>query len=93
MKVGGIGPELLLEIFSSSKAGIPQQKVCMADFFHMSIRLQPCTELMLEEDINEIEIPDEERVAGISPIVGQLTVDFRKVITHSFYSLPFLLPG
>jgi len=93
MKVGGIGPELLLEIFSSSKdsAGIPQRKVCMANFFHMSIRLQSCTEPMLEEDINEIEIPDEERVAGISPIVRQLTVDFRKVITHSSYSPSWMI--
>jgi len=52
---------------------------------------------MLEEDTkNAIEIPDEERVVEYYEYrqqLDQLTADFREVITHPSYSLPFLLPG
>jgi len=60
-------------------------------------RLQFCIELILEEDTkNAIEIPDEERVVEYYEYrqqLDQLTADFREVITHPSYSLPFLLPG
>jgi ATP-dependent RNA helicase DOB1 len=54
-------------------------------------------ELVLEEEAkNAIEIPDEEHVAEYYEYrqqLDQLAADFREVITHPSYSLPFLLPG
>lgn len=41
-------------------------------------------------------IPDEERVAEYYEFrqqLDQMSADFREVITHPSYSLPFLLPG
>lgn len=67
-----------------------QRKACMADFSNMSTRLQSCTELILEEDIkNAIETPHYEYHRQSD----QPTADFWEVITHSSYSLSFLLPG
>ncbi|KAJ3564510.1 hypothetical protein NP233_g8252 [Leucocoprinus birnbaumii] len=84
MKVEGISPEYMLErcFFQfQSSAGIPQLE----------------KELILEEEAkNATEIPDEERVAEYYEYrqqLEQLTSDFREVITHPSYSLPFLLPG
>lgn len=49
-----------------------------------------------EESKNSTVIPDEERVAEYYEYrqqLDQLNADFREVITHPTYSLPFLLPG
>ncbi|KAF5354108.1 hypothetical protein D9756_007310 [Leucocoprinus leucothites] len=84
MKVEGISPEFMLErcFFQfQSSTGIPQLE----------------KELILEEEAkNATEIPDEDRVAEYYEYRQQLerlTADFREVITHPSYSLPFLLPG
>ncbi|KXN88677.1 ATP-dependent RNA helicase mtr4 [Leucoagaricus sp. SymC.cos] len=84
MKVEGISPEYMLErcFFQfQSNAGIPQLE----------------NELKLEEEAkNSTVIPEEERVAEYYEYrqqLDQLTADFREVITHPSYSLPFLTPG
>ncbi|EKM75469.1 hypothetical protein AGABI1DRAFT_46451 [Agaricus bisporus var. burnettii JB137-S8] len=84
MKVEGISPEYMLErcFFQfQSSAGIPK----LAE------------ELKHEEESkNSTVIPDEERVAEYYEYrqqLDQLNADFREVITHPTYSLPFLLPG
>ncbi|KAJ3935421.1 MAG: rRNA-processing arch domain-containing protein [Lentinula lateritia] len=84
MKVEGISPEFMLERcfhqFQSS-TGIP--------------KLQE--ELKTEERRkDDISIPDEERVAEYYEYRQQLDLmaaDFREVITHPNYALPFLKPG
>ncbi|KAF9447607.1 antiviral helicase [Macrolepiota fuliginosa MF-IS2] len=84
MKVEGISPEYMLErcFFQfQSSAGIPKLE----------------DELKQEEEVkNATVIPDEERVAEYYEYrqqLDQMTADFREVITHPTYSLPFLLPG
>ncbi|KAK7040730.1 ATP-dependent RNA helicase mtr4 [Paramarasmius palmivorus] len=84
MKVEGISPEYMLERcfhqFQSS-AGIPKLE----------------EELKEEEsNKNSITIPDEEQVAEYYEYrqqLDQMAADFREVITHPTYSLPFLQPG
>ncbi|KIK63891.1 hypothetical protein GYMLUDRAFT_221010 [Collybiopsis luxurians FD-317 M1] len=84
MKVEGISPEFMLErCFHQfqSTTGIPK----------------------LEEELKNEEkkrdamlIPDEERVAEYyehRQQIDLMTADFREVITHPTYSLPFLKPG
>jgi ATP-dependent RNA helicase DOB1 len=49
-----------------------------------------------EEKRDEMVIPDEEKIAEYYNIRAQLTelrADFREVITHPIYSLPFLQVG
>ncbi|KAF5390934.1 hypothetical protein D9757_003924 [Collybiopsis confluens] len=84
IKVEGISPEFMLERcfyqFQSS-AGIP--------------RLEE--ELKNEEKKKDaMSIPDEERVAEYyehRQQIDLMSADFREVITHPTYSLPFLKPG
>ncbi|KAF8649211.1 hypothetical protein AX16_005938 [Volvariella volvacea WC 439] len=84
MKVEGISPEYMLERcfhqFQSS-AGVP--------------KLQQ--ELVKEEtERQEIVIPDEDKVAEYYEYrqqLEQMGADFREVVTHPTYSLPFLQPG
>lgn len=56
-----------------------------------------CTELKQEEAARDaIVMPDEKVVSeyyGIRQQLDQLASDFRDVITHPNYSLPFLQPG
>ncbi|KAK7438075.1 ATP-dependent RNA helicase mtr4 [Stygiomarasmius scandens] len=84
MKVEGISPEYMLERcfhqFQSS-TGIPKME----------------EELKAEEKARDaIVIPDEERVAEYHEYrqqLDQMAADFREVITHPSYSLPFLNAG
>ncbi|KAJ3723458.1 rRNA-processing arch domain-containing protein [Lentinula guzmanii] len=84
MKVEGISPEFMLERcfhqFQSS-TGIPKlQEEMKAE----------------EKRRDEISIPDEERVAEYYEYRQQLDLmatDFREVISHPNYALPFLKPG
>ncbi|KAF9524948.1 antiviral helicase [Crepidotus variabilis] len=84
MKVEGISPEFMLErcFFQfQSSAGIPKLE----------------NELKQEEDNTEsIGVPDEALVAQYYDYriqLDQLGADFREIITHPTYSLPFLQPG
>ncbi|KAF5366548.1 hypothetical protein D9758_008994 [Tetrapyrgos nigripes] len=84
MKVEGISPEYMLERcfhqFQSS-TGIPKME----------------EELKAAEQARDsISIPDEERMAEYYEYrqqLDQMAADFREVITHPTYSLPFLNPG
>ncbi|KAL4248234.1 helicase family protein [Abortiporus biennis] len=84
MKVEGISPEFMLERcfyqFQSS-AGVPLLE----------------DELEKEEEKKKnMVIPDEEQVAeyySFRQQLDQMASDFREVITHPTYSLPFLQPG
>ncbi|KAJ8689869.1 ATP-dependent RNA helicase mtr4 [Pleurotus ostreatus] len=84
MKVEGISPEFMLErcFFQfQSSAGIPELE----------------EELKKEEEAKEtFEIPDEQLVDEYYEYrrqLDQMSSDFRDVITHPAYSLPFLTPG
>ncbi|KAG6865812.1 ATP-dependent RNA helicase mtr4 [Blastosporella zonata] len=84
MKVEGISPEFMLErcFFQfQSSAGIPVLE----------------DELKQEEEARSITvIPDENLVAEYYEYrqqLDQMAADFREVITHPTYSLPFLQPG
>ncbi|THU90410.1 antiviral helicase [Dendrothele bispora CBS 962.96] len=84
MKVEGISPEYMLERcfhqFQSS-TGIPKLE----------------EELKAEEQARDsISIPDEDRIAEYYEYrqqLDQMATDFREVITHPSYSLPFLNAG
>ncbi|TFK65981.1 antiviral helicase [Pluteus cervinus] len=84
MKVEGISPEFMLErcFFQfQSSAGIPQLE----------------EELKQEEDAKEtIRIPKEDLVSEYYQLrqqLDQMAADFREVVTHPTYALPFLQPG
>ncbi|KAK1224450.1 ATP-dependent RNA helicase mtr4 [Marasmius sp. AFHP31] len=84
MKVEGISPEYMLErCFHQfqSNAGIPKLE----------------EELKAEEKSKSlISVPDEDQVAeyyGYRQQLEQMAADFRLVITHPSYALPFLQPG
>ncbi|KAF9042917.1 rRNA-processing arch domain-containing protein [Panaeolus papilionaceus] len=84
MKVEGVSPEYMLErcFFQfQSSAGIPKLE----------------EELKQEESARDnTVIPDEELVSQYYDFrkqLEQLQADFREVITHPTYSLPFLQPG
>ncbi|KAJ8093258.1 ATP-dependent RNA helicase mtr4 [Marasmius tenuissimus] len=84
MKVEGISPEYMLErCFHQfqSNAGIPKLE----------------EELKAEEKSkSSITVPDEDQVAeyyGYRQQLEQMAADFRLVITHPSYALPFLQPG
>ncbi|KAJ3760892.1 rRNA-processing arch domain-containing protein [Lentinula raphanica] len=84
IKVEGISPEFMLERcfhqFQSS-TGIPKLQEEMKNE---------------EKKRDEIVVPDEEQVAEYYECQQQLemmSADFREVITHPTYSLPFLRPG
>ncbi|KIL62788.1 hypothetical protein M378DRAFT_80655 [Amanita muscaria Koide BX008] len=84
MKVEGISPEFMLSrsFFQfQSSAGIPKLE----------------TELLqTEEAMNEIDIADEALVAEYYDYrqqLDQMGADFREVVTHPTYALPFLQPG
>uniref|UniRef100_A0A8H7XX10 Antiviral helicase n=1 Tax=Psilocybe cubensis TaxID=181762 RepID=A0A8H7XX10_PSICU len=84
MKVEGISPEFMLErcFFQfQSSAGIPALE----------------DELKKEEETkSSTNIPDEHLVSQYYDYrqqLDQMTADFREVITHPSYSLPFLQPG
>lgn len=50
----------------------------------------------MEEERNSTVIPDEEQVAQYYDCrqqLDQMLADFREVITHPTYALPFLQPG
>lgn len=57
----------------------------------------PFAELRKEEELKDaIVVPDEELVASYYDFrqqLDQMAADFREVITHPNYSLPFLQPG
>ncbi|THG94033.1 hypothetical protein EW026_g7353 [Hermanssonia centrifuga] len=84
MKVEGISPEFMLErcfLQFQSNAGIPV------------LEDELCNE---EERKLSMNVPDEELVAeyyGYRQQLDQMQADFREVITHPNYSLPFLQPG
>ncbi|KAF6760384.1 rRNA-processing arch domain-containing protein [Ephemerocybe angulata] len=84
MKVEGISPEFMLErcFFQfQSNAGIPKLE----------------EELAQEQEAqNAIVIPDENLVAQYYEYrqqLDRLSADFREVVTHPAYSLPFMRPG
>ncbi|KIP11280.1 hypothetical protein PHLGIDRAFT_489254 [Phlebiopsis gigantea 11061_1 CR5-6] len=84
MKVEGISPEFMLErcfLQFQSNAGIPMLE----------------NELHREEEKKAaIAVPDEELVSEYYEYrqqLDQMANDFREVITHPNYSLPFLQPG
>lgn len=103
MKVEGISPEYMLErcFFQfQSSAGIPKlaEGRYRTHLLALLGRLTICVvELKHEEESkNATVIPDEERIAEYYEYrqqLDQLNADFREVITHPTYSLPFLLPG
>ncbi|CAK5275699.1 unnamed protein product [Mycena citricolor] len=84
MKVEGISPEYMLEkcFFQfQSNAGVPQLE-----------------EELKKEEANKssVVIPDEQLVSDYYQYrhqLQQMNADFREVITHPTYSLPFLQPG
>ncbi|KAL0958925.1 hypothetical protein HGRIS_014241 [Hohenbuehelia grisea] len=84
MKVEGISPEYMLERcffqFQSSQ-GIPKLEVELRE---------------AEIAKDTMEIPDEKLVSEYYEYrqqLDQMTADFREVVTHPTYSLPFLQPG
>ncbi|KAL1941621.1 hypothetical protein VTO73DRAFT_7060 [Trametes versicolor] len=84
MKVEGISPEFMLErcfYQFQSNAEVPVIE----------------GELRKEEELKDaIVVPDEELVASYYDFrqqLDQMAADFREVITHPNYSLPFLQPG
>ncbi|KAF8634053.1 hypothetical protein AX17_004317 [Amanita inopinata Kibby_2008] len=84
MKVEGVSPEYMLgrSFFQfQSSAGVPKLE----------------EELRQEEEAKkQIEIPDETSVAEYYECrqqLDQMAADFREVVTHPTYSLPFLQPG
>ncbi|KAF8581458.1 antiviral helicase [Ramaria rubella] len=84
MKVEGISPEYMLErcFFQfQNNAGIP--------LLEDQLRKE-------EERLSSIVVEDEEDVADYYDLrkkLDELAVDFKDVITHPSYSLPFLKPG
>ena len=99
LKVEGISPEYMLErcFFQfQSSAGIP---VLEDGTFLVSCYTTAniCSEMHKEEKLRDaIIIPDESTVAAYYDYRQQLdrmAADFREVITHPNYSLPFLQPG
>jgi ATP-dependent RNA helicase DOB1 len=99
LKVEGISPEYMLErcFFQfQSSAGIPVLEdgmflvICYA-------ATNTRSEMQKEENLRDaITIPDESVVAAYYDYRQQLdrmAADFREVITHPNYSLPFLQPG
>lgn len=106
LKVEGISPEFMLErcFFQfQSSAGVPlledgKCRSTIADRSRLQINgscFQP--ELRREEAKKaSIVIPDEELIADYYDYrqqLEQMANDFREVITHPTYSLPFLQPG
>lgn len=103
MKVEGISPEFMLERcffqFQSSN-GIPLLEEGERS---PSARRPACSciwslaELKREEEAKDLTvIPDEQLIAeyyGYRQQLDQMAQDFRDVITHPDYSLPFLQPG
>ncbi|TBU58286.1 antiviral helicase [Dichomitus squalens] len=84
MKVEGISPEFMLER-------------CFYQFQHQAE--VPVIEAELEKEEEKkaaMTIPDEELVASYYDLrqqLDQMASDFREVITHPNYSLPYLQPG
>jgi ATP-dependent RNA helicase DOB1 len=103
MKVEGISPEFMLErcFFQfQSSTGIPLLEE--GKYFHDLSRpacssMLSFAELKREEEIKDSTIiPDEQLVAEYYEYrqqLDQMGQDFRDVITHPTYSLPFLQPG
>jgi ATP-dependent RNA helicase DOB1 len=84
MKVEGISPEYMLERcffqFQSTK-GIPQLQKQLEEE---------------EKKRDEMVIDDEQLVAeywDLRKHLDQMTADFREVVTHPTYAIPFLNPG
>lgn len=103
MKVEGISPEYMLErcFFQfQSSAGVPALEAgeslfssLVFDNLIIDLQLELKTE---EESKNTTVIPDESLVSEYYEIrqqLDQMAADFRAVITHPTYSLPFLQPG
>jgi ATP-dependent RNA helicase DOB1 len=99
LKVEGISPEYMLErcFFQfQSSAGIPvlENGMFLAICYTLT-NTRP--EMEKEEKLRDaITIPDESLVAAYYDYRQQLdrmAADFREVITHPNYSLPFLQPG
>jgi ATP-dependent RNA helicase DOB1 len=103
MKVEGISPEYMLErcFFQfQSSANVPTlEKGTSSSAFSLVVTHHPLhvSELRCEEDLKDATmIPDEALVKEYYEHRQQLdrmAADFREVITHPTYSLPFLQPG
>jgi ATP-dependent RNA helicase DOB1 len=103
MKVEGISPEYMLErcFFQfQSSSGIPKliegrcHCVQCLDAFGSSHLLSDLKKAKEEEE--SIKVPEEEQIAQYYDYrkqLDQMAADFREVITHPSYSLPFLQPG
>lgn len=101
MKVEGISPEFMLEkcFFQfQSNAGVPKLEDGESSLCASYFAAHLCsTELKLEEEARGTTvIPDEALVAEYYQYrqqLDQMKGDFREVITHPTYSLPFLQAG
>lgn len=100
MKVEGISPEYMLErcfYQFQNNAGVPllEDRECL--LVMACIALTVATELRREDErMSSIVIEDEEDVADYYELrkkLDELAADFKDVITHPSYSLPFLQPG
>ena len=103
MKVEGISPEYMLSrsFFQfQSSAGIPKLEegkksvLWMASECIMTARMSELKQT--EEERRQILIPDESVVAEYYEYrqqLDQMAADFREVVTHPAYALPFLQPG
>lgn len=100
MKVEGISPEYMLErcFFQfQSSADIPRLQDRECSSFSIRRVQTPCLELRKEEELtSSISVPDEELVSeyyNYRRQLDQMAADFREVVTHPTYSIPFLQPG
>jgi ATP-dependent RNA helicase DOB1 len=101
MKIEVINPEYMLErcfMQFQSSAGVPAlEDGAKISFAYMRFPLTLPSELKREEEAkSSIVVPDEELVAQYYEYrqqLDQMSADFREVVHHPSYSLPFLQPG
>jgi ATP-dependent RNA helicase DOB1 len=104
MKVEGISPEFMLErcfYQFQNQAGVPlleegAHSTTFLKFLDHNQCFLPAELTKEEEARNAISVADESLVAEYYELrtqLDQLASDFRDVVTHPNYSLPFLQPG